>query len=172
MAWRGRGFTLLELIIVMGLLVALAGVVLLVASRTRSTATSLNCLGNLKQVTGALRSYAFDHGSRFPDPGAAELPWEKMIAKYLPNTSMLICPADSEIAPVTGSSYDWRDTTLPEATLAGKLFSDVRRSDAVLTIESLPGWHAQGQINVGLVDGSSTTMDANKAMSDLMKPIR
>ena len=166
------GFTFLELIIVIGLLTALGTVILIVASRTRATATSLNCLANLKQVNQALRNFAWDHESRFPDPGAAELPWEKMIQKYLPNTGVLVCPADSEVAPVSGSSYDWRDTTLPEATLAGKLITDSRRPDAVLTIESLPGWHHKGSINVGKLDGSCTTMDANEALADLMKPIR
>jgi type II secretory pathway pseudopilin PulG len=171
-ASRPRGFSLLELILVVGLLAALGCVILIVASRTRAAATSINCLGNIQQVNNALRSYAWDHDNRFPDPGAAELPWEKMIAKYLPNSGVLVCPADSEIAPVTGSSYDWRDTTLPEATLAGKLITDSRRPDAVLTIEALPGWHAQGNINVGRLDGSCMTMDANQAMADLMRPIR
>jgi type II secretory pathway pseudopilin PulG len=166
------GFTFLELIVVIALLTALGTVVLIVASRTRAAATGMNCLANLKQVNQALRSFAWDHENRFPDPGTAEQPWERMIEKYLPNSGVLVCPADSEIAPVTGSSYDWRDTTLPEATLAGKLFTDSRRPDAVLSIEALPGWHHKGAINVGRIDGSCTTMDANEAMADLMKPIR
>ena len=167
-----HAFTLLELLIVTGLIAAIACVVMIVANRTRAAATTMNCLGNMKQVTHALRTYAWDHENRFPDPGNAELPWEQMIQKYIANTGVLVCPADSEVAPVTGSSYDWRDTTLPEATLAGKLFTDCKRPDAVLTIEALPDWHERGKINVGRIDGSCATMDANEAMSDLLKAIR
>jgi prepilin-type N-terminal cleavage/methylation domain-containing protein len=166
------GFTLLEMLVVIGVIAAVAGVVVIAATRTRSTATSMNCLNNLKQVTHSLRSFAWDHKDRYPDPGVAEQPWEQMIAKYLPNTNVLVCPADSEIAPATNSSYDWRDTVVPNCTMAGKLYTDYSRSDAVLTIESLPGWHKQGSINVGRVDGSCDTMDANQALSDLLKPIR
>jgi prepilin-type N-terminal cleavage/methylation domain-containing protein len=166
------GFTLLELLVVIGVIAAVAGVVVIAATRTRSAATGITCLGNLNQITTALRSFAVDNKNRYPDPGAAEKPWEQMISKYLPATNVLVCPADNEIAPVTGSSYDWRDTTLANCTMAGRPFTDYTRSEAVLTIESLPGWHKQGTINVGRVDGSCDTMDANQALSDLLKPIR
>lgn len=156
----------------MGVIAAMAGAVLFLAIKTREVASDAGCLTNLRQVTNALRTYAMDNGGYFPDPGAAEQPWERMIAKYLPDTTRLVCPADKEIAPLTGSSYDWRDTTLPQSTLAGKLITDVRRTTAVLTIESLPGWHAKDEINVGRVDGSCTTMGANEAMADLLQPVR
>lgn len=173
-AWKPSraGFTLLELLVVIGVIAAVAGVVVIAATRTRTTATNISCLANVKQITTALRTFAVDNKNRYPDPGAAEKPWEQMIAKHLPGTSVLLCPADAEIAPVTGSSYDWRDTTLPNCTMAGRSFTDYTRSEAVLVIESLPGWHKQGTINVGKVDGSCETMNANEALSDLLKPIR
>lgn len=167
-----RAFTIVELLVVMGLVAALSGVVILIALQTKSTANSLGCLGQLRQVTAALRSYAWANENRFPDPGAAEKPWEAIIAPYLPGPDVLRCPADSEVAPITNSSYDWRDTTLPESTLAGRLMTDVKRMEAVLTLEALPGWHKKEMINVGRVDGSCLEMDAQKAMADLLQPVR
>ena len=71
-----------------------------------------------------------------------------------------------------GSSYDWRDTGLPETTLAGRLITDSKRGDCVLAFEALPGWHTPGRMNAALLDGSASSMEQAKCMEDLYRPIR
>src|SRR5947208_14930878 len=121
---------------------------LLVSLRpARITAQSDNSTSILRQITTGLRMIAGDNGNRFPDPGALEVSWESTIRRYLQNSKVFECPADEELAPTAGSSYDWRDTSVPETTLAGRMMTEVRRQDLVLTIEALPGWHYKKKMN-------------------------
>jgi prepilin-type N-terminal cleavage/methylation domain-containing protein len=166
------GFTLLELLVVITIITILMGMLLVFVRRTKASADSIHCLANLRQITTALRMYAADHGNRFPDPGVAELPWEATIQAYLNDTKVFLCNSDNEIGPANGSSYDWRDTGVPETTLAGHLLTEARRSDLVLTMETLPGWHAKNMMNAGRIDGSCASMNSQDVIKDLLTPIR
>jgi hypothetical protein len=78
------------------------------------------------------------------------------------------CPADDEVFPALGSSYDWRDTPDPETTLAGRDILIPQRSNLVLAFEALPGWHNKKRMNVCFLgDGSAQEMDYETAMRDL-----
>ncbi len=167
---RTRGFTIIELLVVMAIIVVLVGIMLAVVRKTRTSAESLQCLSNLRQITTGLRMWAGDNGNRFPDPGAVGVSWESMLDKYLTNKRLFYCPADSELSPTIGSSYDWRDTGDPETTIAGKLMTDAHRN-IVLTMEALPGWHSPRKMNVGRLDGSCCTENDRDAIADLLKPL-
>ena len=81
------------------------------------------------------------------------------------------CPADSEIFPSVGSSYDWRETPDPASSLAGRRLVDVTRSDAVLAFETLPGWHGRHLINAVLVNGATVVMSDDACATDLHQPV-
>jgi len=81
------------------------------------------------------------------------------------------CPADSEIFPEVGSSYDWRDTPNPITTLAGRSVSAVSRSTAVLAFDTLPGWHEKHFMNAIRVDGSAEEMREEDCLGDLRVPV-
>lgn len=165
-----RGFTLVELLVVIAIITVLMGLLLAVVRKARSSAESLQCLSNLHQITVGLRMWAGDNSNRFPDPGAVSASWESMLDKYVGTPRIFYCPADSELGPHTGSSYDWRDTGDPETTIAGRLMTDARRN-VVLTFEALPGWHAARKMNVGRLDGSCSMEDDQDAIQDLMKTL-
>ncbi|MDH7570134.1 MAG: hypothetical protein QHJ73_11175, partial [Armatimonadota bacterium] len=59
-------------------------------ARGREAATAASCQSNLKQLTTALRTYAFEHEGRLPQ---AEN-WSVALLPYLPNAEVLRCPAD------------------------------------------------------------------------------
>jgi hypothetical protein len=79
---------------------------------------------------------------------------------------VLRCPADEEIFPAVGSSYDWRDTGNPDTTLAGRTLVKAR-SDAVLSFETLPGWHNLRQMCAVRADGSAMVMESRECLKDL-----
>ncbi len=58
---RPGAFTLLELLVVIGVLAVLAGLLLPVMARAKENARRIQCLGNLKQWALAFNSYALDH---------------------------------------------------------------------------------------------------------------
>lgn len=167
---RGRALTLIEVLVVIAILTVLLALLVPVLAKVRNSSRAVQCTSNLRGIGAAFLSYANANQGRLPDPGFAEKSWEQMITQYY--TGKYQCPADCELAPAVGSSYDWRDTGVNSTTMAGKLLADTRRLDVVLAFEALPGWHTKGNMNTVWLDGSVQAMDSNLCLTDLETPIR
>ena len=61
-----RAFTLVELLVVVGILVVLIALLMPALSRARASAQLLRCSTNLRSMAHAAQSYAADHKGRFP----------------------------------------------------------------------------------------------------------
>jgi prepilin-type N-terminal cleavage/methylation domain-containing protein len=168
---RKRGFTQLELLIVIGIIAVLLAFLLPVIGKVRRSARSVSCLSQLHQIVLAFQQYTSDNHGRLPDPLAADVSWEEMLIPYAHTPALYQCPADDELADSLGSSYDWRDTGDPTTTLAGAPITD-GKSDTVLVFDTLPNWHAKGRMNAALIDGSSSSMDTSACLGNVMKPLR
>jgi hypothetical protein len=150
----------------------LVGLMLPVIAGGRSAAQSAQCLAHLRQVSAGLLQYASDHDKQFPDPFAAQTSWEQLLRVYLKDGALFRCPADRELFELLGSSFDWRDTGMPETTLAGRLVTDTSRPDCVLVFEAMPGWHARGRMNAALLNGAAVSMEQDQCLADIRLPIR
>lgn len=64
--WRRRGFTLVELLVVVAIIILLAAVAFPLLSKMRSAADSANCMSNVRQVGIAITMYAGDNGGQLP----------------------------------------------------------------------------------------------------------
>jgi prepilin-type N-terminal cleavage/methylation domain-containing protein/prepilin-type processing-associated H-X9-DG protein len=60
----GRGFTLIELMVAMVIVVALVAISIPIFLRARSSARSTECVSNVRQLGGALLSHAMEHGGK------------------------------------------------------------------------------------------------------------
>jgi hypothetical protein len=156
-----------DLLIALGSIAILSMLVLAGISQTRASATSLQCLANLRSIGTGLTAYAMDNSMRYPAPSAVGKSWESLIRRYAGQSMVFACPADQEVFPTVGSSYDWRDTPSELTTLEGKAIGRNYRANAVLALETLPGWHKEHQINALLLDGAAVTMVDEDCLKDL-----
>ena len=151
----------------MGLLLLLIGITttsLMAARRGRSQA---QCAANLRAISLAFTYYGHDYQDSYPVP-TPDAQWEDLLRPWVPR-SIFHCSADNELFASLSSSYDWRDTGNPLTTLAGKLAMQVAHPDAALAFDALPGWHAQGTLQVLHVDNRVDMMTHGAFFTDLQR---
>lgn len=109
------GFTLVELLVVIGLIATLAALLLPTFGRAKESGRATVCLSNLHQIGLALQIYAQDNRNRLPYmrdqslTATNELPGPNVVlSNYLGNVLVLHCPSDRQnLYETTGSSYSW-----------------------------------------------------------------
>lgn len=107
-------FTLVELLVVIGIIALLAALLMPVLSNARRQAQSAACLNNLSQLGKAMQIYVGENGGRYPRlsvrpsvnhdyPGIQEA-----MRSYLKDSRVLRCPAEKGgFFELEGTSYEW-----------------------------------------------------------------
>lgn len=103
-----RGFTLTELLIVLGLIALLISLLLPVVGRMRSTAAAVGCMSNLRQMCTAWTMSMAEDGRLTEYVWHADSPdmawkgyWLGAMARSQVSPTVLLCPSASEPTPVT-----------------------------------------------------------------------
>jgi prepilin-type N-terminal cleavage/methylation domain-containing protein/prepilin-type processing-associated H-X9-DG protein len=112
-----RGFTLVELLVVIGILAVLVALLLPALSAARRKAQGAACQSNLRQLGLAIALYTQDHDGVMPMAWTFDAPplpytWRVAVSRYVQNPQLFVCPG----AP----SLDMFDGQMPDTTkLAG-----------------------------------------------------
>lgn len=168
---RGAGFSLVEMMIVMGIIMVLAMLAVATMARVRVTAQASRCLMNLRNIHVAFQEYAFNNESRFPVTSTGGRSWESQISPYIGPSGAFQCPADTDIFPLVGSSYDWRDSGDVTLSLSGKRWSDAIFPGAIIAYETLPGWHGLHKMSAVRIDGAAQLMEEDEWLANLSRPV-
>ncbi len=114
-----RGFTLIELMIVMSIIALLGMIVLPTMVKARQMASLTVCISNLKNISSAIEGFSSDHGGAYPDPTSSsdiEMLAEEYIGRVLTcpifkdfyiynldnsNYYILVCPSGSSLGSST-----------------------------------------------------------------------
>jgi len=105
----GAGFTLVELLIVVGIIALLISILLPAVTAARAQAGATACLNNVRQIAAALAVYANAHRNALPPNVSTPAPgqyWidQERVGRYLQSAaehssdarSALVCPMDDE----------------------------------------------------------------------------
>ncbi len=143
-----RGFTLIEVLVVLAIIAILAAILFPVFSAARASGYKAGCVTNVHQLLQASTMYASDHDRRlvaarlYTGGSSLGTTWCVALQPYIKNQTILICPVDT--APQTvpnsddlphsyGINYDLTYVTGYGATnLAWAMSALPRTSDLVL----------------------------------------
>jgi prepilin-type N-terminal cleavage/methylation domain-containing protein/prepilin-type processing-associated H-X9-DG protein len=163
-----RAFSLIELLVVIGIIAILAGLLLPVLGRSKTKAYNAACVNNLRQLGIATRLYSDDNQQRLPS--AEILPTQPIdpqhplaricdaLASYVGRTAgtntnsatVFKCPVDKMGRfAAEGSSYEWN------ADLNGLRIDETRTDSAFLLLR--PGDWSGGITNFFLTLPPGTT---------------
>ena len=92
-----KGFTLIELMIVIAIIAILAAILIPNFLHARAESQTAACEGNEKQLATALEEYAVDNSGTYPATGA-------MVAGFMPATYISAYPTDP-VNPATNYAF-------------------------------------------------------------------
>ena len=108
---NNKGFTVIELLVTIGIIAALSGIGVVSVSKVRSAKNQTMCINNLRSISQGLQMYYNDYmafpDDGYPDDGDDTYPLSTELANYIHDKSTFICPEDNDTTS-TGSyaSYD------------------------------------------------------------------
>jgi prepilin-type N-terminal cleavage/methylation domain-containing protein/prepilin-type processing-associated H-X9-DG protein len=160
-----RGFTLVEVMVVVGILVLLVAVGWPAVSSGIARAQSAGCLGNLRALGVALNLYLADHGGIMPGVAAArssrseEVPViDTILAGYADNPAVFGCPSDRELFRETGTSYYYNSALGGQPVAAMNFLGLVEGSSRIPVLVDKEGWHSRNptRVNHLFADGHAS----------------
>ncbi len=103
------GFTLIELVVVISIILILAAMLLPVFERAVKSAEAISCLANVRNLALASQLYTSDYDGRLP-PALLDLPdstkqncWDVLLLPYVGSRQIYLCCADENSTP--GPAY-------------------------------------------------------------------
>jgi prepilin-type N-terminal cleavage/methylation domain-containing protein len=112
-----NGFTLVELLVVIGIIAVLVGILLPTLSRARESAKRTSCASRLREIVNVVHIYANENRSKVPPGYRDNNPEEHTIwisqgtydifTRKLQNPRMLACPSFEESQPAKPKPIGW-----------------------------------------------------------------
>lgn len=158
-----RGFTLIELIVVVAVVTILAAIAFPVTSHVVQAAKASACISNLKSLGSALNLYLGDHNEILPTLMAGRksitenVPViDNTLNAYVQDQRVFVCPGDIHgIGAATGTSYYWNNAINGQSITNLQFFMSKGENAEVPVMLDKEGFHpyAANKVNVLYADG-------------------
>lgn len=149
---KQRGFTMVELLIVVVVIATLAGIAFPLGRSMVAKSRAASCLNQLRSLGVALEGYLQDHQQILPRLKAGrtskteDVPvLEVVLLPYVESPDAFKCPQDSSEFEKSGSSYLW-NFTQNDRRITDLYFYDIGkdRPDQIPLITDKEAWHPAG----------------------------
>lgn len=160
-----RGFTLIELMVVIAVISILAALAVPVYNRTMATSRSAGCLANLRQLGAALSLYLGDHDFIMPNLQAARTSTsdnvpviDNTLNQYATDPRVFACPADNQnLWQTQGTSYYW-NSALDKQSVANLSFMGIQGASRIPILVDKASFHpnSANQVNLLYADGHAS----------------
>ncbi len=162
-----KGFTLVEILIVLAVVAALAAFAWPAVRASMARSKSAQCLSNLRQIGAGLQLYLIDNEMIFPDLAAARadrseeiLTVDVLLQPYVEDERIFSCPADiTGQFTNTGTSYFWNSTLNGQPASSLNMFGIVSDHSRIPVLVDKEGWHkhARHRVNHLFADGHASS---------------
>src|SRR2546423_15611689 len=98
---RKSAFTLVELLVVIGIIALLIGVLLPALNKARESARRVQCLSNMRQISVAIISFANEHNGLMPGAAGSTL------TRYDPSTKSIAQATAADVALAIKEPATW-----------------------------------------------------------------
>lgn len=109
---RAGGFTVIELMVVTGIIVLLASILMPTLTAARNRTKQLDCLNRMHKIHGAIMLYASDHRQTIPPMksyGTGVLDgFMEQLEAYDMEDQDWVCPSEVDVDPADHNSYNGR----------------------------------------------------------------
>jgi prepilin-type N-terminal cleavage/methylation domain-containing protein/prepilin-type processing-associated H-X9-DG protein len=119
---RNKGFSLIELLIVIAIIAILAALLFPVLDQAKQRAWTAQCISNLRQIGMGMKMFADDNGGFYPesgndiywnaiDPATGKASWMQQIYSYTMGTNVYNCPGNVQLPPAMRGPFNYFNGT-------------------------------------------------------------
>jgi len=156
-----RAFTLIELVVVIAIIGALATLIFPVYQRVVQNSRATACLSNLRQLGIALNLYLGEHNMVMPTLAAGRQDKSEDVAvidntldAYVNDPVVFACPADHNIAAGTGTSYYWNVALNGQSAMSLNFLQITHEQSRIPILSDKQNFHQK--VNILYADGHVT----------------